>query len=300
MNNISTENKLLGKQVKHPDSYCPEILVAVPRSANRIIYGITESKELFCGYDVWNAYECSFLLDNGLPVSGIIKIIYQCTNEFIVESKSLKLYLGSFNMTKMGDSYNHAIDKYITTLKEDISKLLKTDIQVRFISYKDYSNYGENILDNDFQDYLLLENNSKIGDTQFSIYKENPNYLAQNFKPAGEIKVSSNLLKSNCKITGQPDWGSIYIRLKADKLPDKVNLLKYIVSLRNENHFHEEICEMTYKRLFDVYHPEILMVACRYTRRGGIDINPCRANKETYLPKKMINLQSNYIKSFRQ
>lgn len=300
MNNISTENKLLGKQVKYPTSYCPEILVAVPRSANRIIYGITEPKELFCGYDVWNAYECSFLLDNGLPVSGIVKIIYQCTNEFIVESKSLKLYLGSFNMTKMGDSYTKAIKTYIKTLKEDISKLLKTDIQVRFISYKDYSGYSENTLDNDFQNYLLLEDNLAFENTQFSYYKENPSYLAQNFKPEGEIKVSSNLLKSNCKITGQPDWGSIYIRLKADKLPDKVNLLKYIVSLRNENHFHEEICEMIYKRLFDIYHPEILMVACRYTRRGGIDINPCRANKETYLPKKMINLQSNYIKSFRQ
>jgi len=300
MNNISTENKLLGKEVKYPTSYCPEILVAVPRSANRIIYGIKEPNELFCGYDVWNAYECSFLLDNGLPVSGIIKIIYQCTNEFIVESKSLKLYLGSFNMEKMGNSYNIAIDKYISILKKDISTLLKTDIQVRFISYKDYNDYSGNRLDNDFQNYHLLENNPEIGNTEFSIYKENPNYLTQKCKPAGEIKISSNLLKSNCKITGQPDWGSIYIRLKADKLPDKVNLLKYIVSLRNENHFHEEICEMTYKRLFDIYHPEILMVACKYTRRGGIDINPCRANKEIYLPKKMINLQSNHIKSFRQ
>jgi len=300
MNNITTENKLLGKKVNYPSSYCPEILVAVPRSANRITYGITEPNKLFCGYDVWNAYECSFLLDNGLPVSGIIKIIYQCTNEFIVESKSLKLYLGSFNMTKMGNSYNIAIDKYISTLKNDITKLLKTDIQVRFISYKDYRNYSENTLDNDFRDYTLLEAKPDIENIKLSCYKENPSYLSQNFSDAGEIKVSSNLLKSNCKITGQPDWGSIYIRIKADKLPNQVNLLKYIVSLRDENHFHEEICEMTYNRLFDTFNPEILMVACRYTRRGGIDINPCRANKEIYLPQKMINLQSNHKKSFRQ
>ena len=101
----------------------------------------------------------------------------------------------------------------------------------------------------------------------------------------GEIKVCSHLLRSNCKITKQPDWGSIYIHIQADCLPDHASLLKYIVSLRNENHFHEEICEMTYKRLWDLFHPEILAVSCIYTRRGGIDICPSRANQAEYLPE---------------
>ena len=95
---MSEEAKLLGKSISYPKSYSPEILVAVPRSLNREIYGIYEPDKLFCGYDVWHAYEASFLLNNGMPITGILKIVYLSTSKFIVESKSLKLYLGSYNI----------------------------------------------------------------------------------------------------------------------------------------------------------------------------------------------------------
>ena len=135
---------------------------------------------------------------------------------------------------------------------------------------------------------------------QFSVYQENPALLTENIQEAGELKVCSHLLKSNCKITRQPDWGSLYIHLKGRTQPAYASLLKYIVSLRNENHFHEEICEMTFKRLSDLFQPEILMVSCLYTRRGGIDICPCRANKPDYLPHYLPQADILTQRNFRQ
>ncbi len=137
----------------------------------------------------------------------------------------------------------------------------------------------------DFEDYRIMENGVEPQEVACTVYEECPALLGEGMRrEAGEIKVASHLLKSNCKITGQPDWGSIYIRLKGACLPDEKALLRYIVSLRNENHFHEEICEMTYKRLTDLFHPEALAVSCLYTRRGGIDICPTRANRTEFLP----------------
>ena len=109
------------------------------------------------------------------------------------------------------------------------------------------------------------------------------------------------MLRSNWKITHQPDWGSIYIHLKSEKqLPSHASLLRYIVSLRDENHFHEEICEMIYKRLWDQFHPDILAVTCLYTRRGGIDICPSRANRVEYLPEHLLDPEELSLKTWRQ
>lgn len=273
------EAKVLGKRVEYPKRYCPEILVAVPRALNRKMYGIVEGDGLFCGWDCWHAYEAGFLLENGMPVAGILKIVYACDSPCIVESKSLKLYLGSYNMEMMGRTHEEAVSRFTKQVAEDLSRLLETEVRTGF--------YPDGVLSPlpfDFEDYRVMENHLPEEIT-FTIYKECPELLSEGIRQeAGEIKVASHLLKSNCKITGQPDWGSIYIYLKGSSLPEEKALLRYIVSLRNENHFHEEICEMTYKRLTDIFHPKALVVSCLYTRRGGIDICPTRANRKELLP----------------
>lgn len=287
--------KVLGQKVESPKAYCPEILVAVPRSLNREIYGIYQPEELFCGYDSWHGYEASFIQDNGVPVAGLLKIVYSSTSYFIVESKSLKLYLASFNMTPLGATQEECIQNYIHRVETDLSKLLATKVKACFYRGCPSS------LPFDFNEYQPLEELIFPEDTRFSIYQEHPTFLSEHINTqAGEMKVCSHLLKSNCKITHQPDWGSIYIRLKGKSMPAKVSLLKYIVSLRNENHFHEEICEMIYKRLADIFKPEILMVCCLYTRRGGIDICPSRANHPDYLPQHLICADQLTQRSFRQ
>lgn len=293
---MQEESKLLGKTIAYPQEYCPEILVAVPRSINREIYGIYIPEQLFCGYDSWHAYEASFLLDNGMPVTGILKIVYPATSPAIIESKSLKLYLGSYHMTKMGMSRETAIPNYILRIETDLSHILSTQVKVCF-----YGSTYSPPASGDFDEYTILEDQLLPKDIHFSEYQEHPAYLSENIlSQPGEIKVGSHLLKSNCKITGQPDWGNIYIRLKASRLPSGSSLLKYIVSLRNENHFHEEICEMMYKRLADLFQPEILMVCCLYTRRGGIDICPVRANRPVYLPSTLIQSSVLTQSSYRQ
>ena len=134
----------------------------------------------------------------------------------------------------------------------------------------------------------------------FQSFSENPALLVPTQSNLQEIKVATHLLRSNCKITHQPDWGSAFIYLKGKQIPDLTSLLQYLVSIRNENHFHEEICEMVYKRLLDVFQPESLMVTCIYTRRGGIDICPVRVSSEELLPKNLINPDKLSFKLLRQ
>ena len=276
---MDIEAKVLGQRVEYPSDYCPLILVPVPRNLNREIYDIHDPEELFQGYDTWHAYEAGFLTNNGLPVCGLLKIIYPANSPYIVESKSLKLYLNSLNMTHLGENITEGIESFSKIVQSDLEQILQTRVDVTFFPREPEELYL------DFEAYSLLEDLPEMDTVTFTQYTETPSLLKEQPVESGEIKVCSHLLRSNCKITKQPDWGSVYIRMKANRLPNNVSLLKYIVSLRNENHFHEEICEMIYKRLWDLFQPEILAVSCIYTRRGGIDICPSRANKAEYLPE---------------
>lgn len=285
---------LLGRKIDYRDIYSPEILTPIDRLTNRKIYNIEDANDLFCGFDAWHIYEANFLLNNGLPVSGIIKIVYPSTSEFIIESKSLKLYIGSLGMTKMGVAKQEAILSYVNTIRNDLSLCLNCkEVEVRFFE----PNYK--ISEFDFKDYKLLENED-LSQITFTDYNENYSILKENIGKANKLKMYTNLLKSNCKITNQPDHGSIYIHIKADKTPSPISILKYIVSIRNENHFHEEICEMVYKRLWDIFSPEELSVSCLYTRRGGIDICPCRSNKPNLLPSNLANCNKLSSRTFHQ
>lgn len=290
---LMNESKYLGKVTAYPKKYAPEVLVPVPRQINRSIYGLAEKNLPFTGVDTWHAYELSFLTKRGMPVTGVLKLIYSASSQFLIESKSLKLYLNSFNMERFGKTPDEGIKDVLNIIKRDIEAVLHTPVEANIFRSRNEKKI-------DFVGYEILEDLPGMQDTEFNEYSENPNLLKPEISEAKELKAATHLLRSNCKVTFQPDWGSAFIYLKGDTVPDKKELLKYLVSIRNENHFHEEICEMIYKRLWDIFSPEKLMVACIYTRRGGIDICPARASHERLLPKNLISPNKLTDKLLRQ
>jgi 7-cyano-7-deazaguanine reductase len=291
MNNI--ENKVLGQQVKYPQHYQPDVLVAVPRLYNRMQYDIDEEKLPFVGVDTWHCYELSFLTKLGLPVQGLLKIVYPANSPCLIESKSLKLYLNSFNMEYVDFSVEESIASVKATVKNDLSKIVGSDVDV------EYFRHGADNTNFDFVNYDVLEYGIEIDEIVFRDYNEN-HLLLETFGEMGEMRIVSHLLRSNCKITHQPDWGSVYLYIKGDDLPTRESLLRYIVSLRNENHFHEEICELIYLRIWERFKPKELCVSCLYTRRGGIDICPTRASKPELQPKGLIDAHELTRKLLRQ
>jgi len=256
----------------YKDQYDPTLLVKVPRQLNRDAYGIEEGKLPFVGVDTWNAYEVSALTEKGLPVSGMVKIIVPADSEYHVESKSLKLYLNSFNMTKIGKESKDVVSELRRRITEDLSNLLEAKVVVSFFSVE----FGHGLALDWFVDIATLTDLDKLDFTSFQsdssqLEKADPD------EPR-VIAWRSNLLRSNCRVTHQPDWGDIFIQMEGTDLPTPESLAKYIVSHRTVSHFHEEICEMVYTHLNEAFRPKKMMVACLYTRRGGIDINPIRAS----------------------
>jgi len=281
----------------YSDQYNPELLVKIPRYLNREGYGLT-GKE-FVGVDVWNAYEVSAITTKGQPVAGMLKIVCPSDSEFHVESKSIKLYLNSFNMTQIGDNAADCISGIEARVKRDLDELLDTKTTVSFYA----SEFETEPLS--FSDmYVDLGDLTDLDGLDFTAFKSDATQLQEEFSKDGEVpgelSVRSNLLRSNCRVTNQPDWGDVFIYIKGEKVPSADSLAKYIVSHRTVSHFHEEICEMIFAHLTERFKPEQLMVACLYTRRGGIDINPIRATHNMLIPEFFTN--TNYIirKTLRQ
>lgn len=278
-------DRVLGRRVTYPQTYSPGVLVAVPRQLNREGLGIADDCLPFVGEDVWHAYEVSCLTDNGLPTAGVMKISVPCESRSIVESKSLKLYLNSFNMERMGPVAAEAEERMTETVRRDLSALLDVAVGVRFIGCDTVMASMRAYEDG----FATLEDMPEAASLAISQYTEAPDLL-RGLARGGEVRFKSHLLRSNCRVTHQPDWGDVYISVEGDETPDPMSLLQYIVSLRGENHFHEEICELIFKRLQDLLHPRALMVMCRYTRRGGIDINPVRATSAVLVPTVLTDL----------
>jgi len=256
-----------------PDSIDKSLLVPVPRHLNRTAYGLTGDE--FYGWDTWHGYEVSFLLDSGYPVNAVIKCAYDSSSESIVESKSLKLYLNSYNMAKMGATVSDALEAARNQIAVDLTKTLMTEVDVYLHLATDDSTTELPVNKYDFRllDEAYLDDPSSM---QFDVYNESEDILEVGVHDSNEQWVWTPSLRSNCRVTNQPDWGDVYMYMKGASLPSDTSLLKYIVSMRKENHFHEEICECLYKRLLDKFSPSELFVCCLYTRRGGIDINPVR------------------------
>lgn len=292
-------SKHLGKNSQYVKIYDPSLLVREPRQSNRKHLNIDDTNPPFVGVDVWNGYEVSGLLNNGTPINATARVVYNSNNKYIVESKSMKLYWNSFNMTHLGDSSFEAFAELEKRAQKDLSELLETDVRVGVLStmckYHDTPNYWGD-------DFYNLDLNCANYNT-CTVYNETPSLLVQGGNVLSNNSVQkfwSSTLKSNCRVTSQPDFGDVYIHYKGDYVIDKNNLLNYIVSFRDECHFHEEICETMYKRLYDLFKPEELMVACLYTRRGGWDINPIRATHSELIPANFSNVYLPVVKTQRQ
>ena len=297
MHNFNIYDSLLGKEASTPEKYDASLLFRIPRSENRIKYEIENSHLPFVGVDVWNCYEMSFLTKNGLPVSRIMKLVYPADSEFIVESKSLKLYLNSFNMECFETGIEDSISRVQAIIEKDLSCLLKTKISVNLfdengrktIPFLDIKNINRYISTKE-QELIVFEH-----------YQETPKLLqSQKTEETYDYSFHTDLLRSNCRVTNQPDWGNLFVRISAKYILDFSSIIRYLVSFRKENHFHEEVVEMIYKRFKDAFEPEKLMVAAMYTRRGGIDINPIRASHENLLEEAFLIKSARLAKTLRQ
>ncbi|OKP02128.1 NADPH-dependent 7-cyano-7-deazaguanine reductase QueF [Xenorhabdus eapokensis] len=259
----------LGKPTPYRDNYDPTLLQAVPRSMNREPLGLFPDSLPFHGADIWTMYELSWLNARGVPQVAIGHVSLDATSENLIESKSFKLYLNSFNQTRFADW--ETVQK---TLQQDLSACANGNIEVALHPLHDFSQQpiGE------FAGKCIDNQDIDIDDYQFK--RDYLNNAATG--PVVEETLVSHLLKSNCLITNQPDWGSVMIRYQGAKI-DQEKLLRYLVSFRHHNEFHEQCVERIFNDVMTLCAPEKLTVYARYTRRGGLDINPWRSN-EAFIP----------------
>jgi len=254
----------LGKQSTYSDQYNPGLLFAVPRAQQRAGLGIGHETALpFHGCDIWHAYELSWLNLNGLPQIAIGRLGFPASSPNIVESKSLKLYLNSFNQTRL-----ESADIVKLALEQDLRAASGAEVIV------------EIVLPGRFSELRLSATPGLLLDTltpSIRHYQPHPELLTCTDAPDQETLVS-HLLKSNCPITGQPDWASLIIDYSGPRI-DHEGLLAYIVSYRQHAGFHEQCVERIFMDLMQHCRPEHLTVEARYTRRGGLDINPVRSTE---------------------
>ena len=205
-------------------------------------------------------------------------------------------------MFKSGSSREKAVSDLVSTVTSDLSELLETDVKASF--QHDKTLYEPEPVFGHMYDYASLEhdlvNQDTIESQELTVYEETPDLLESYSVTESVQNFKCGLLKSNCRVTSQPDWGDVYIHILGKNHVTPESMLKYIVSFRNECHFHEEICETMYKRLFELLSPSELCVTCLYARRGGIDINPTRANKEHLLPANLIDPTIEHCKTQKQ
>lgn len=267
-------SKFLGKRVSGSENYDPSLLVAIPREENRKQYNLQNNKLPFCGWDIWHAYEFSAMTENGIPVTRLIKLKYSCNSEFLVESKSLKLYLNSFNMSRFGQNIEECLKICKSKIEKDLSEKLQTEVRINFIDNKTQK---VQIFQN-FQNIMQFVNEKDITVEKF---KEAPEVLqTKENEETKEYYLTFDSLRSNCRVTHQPDFGDMFLYYKSKKHITEKSLVKYLSSFRSEYHFHEECCEMIFKRLSDILNKgDKLLVCALYTRRGGIDICPSRWTK---------------------
>lgn len=256
---ISLENSELGKKSNYLSEYDPTLLFSIPRNSKRQEIGI-KSTIPFVGIDIWNHYEVSWLNEKGKPMVAVAELIIPCDSPNIVESKSMKLYFNSFNNTQITD-----LNKLINIIKNDLSTAVGNKVEVKITQLSE-------IADPSFTGIYL--DSLDIECTKYLVHKE---YLTTSTEIVSET-LYSHLLKSNCLVTKQPDWGSLQISYQGAKI-DHTGLLKYIVSFRNHNEFHEQCIERIFVDIMQMCKPIELNIYGRYTRRGGVDINVYRGTQ---------------------
>ncbi|EEW78370.1 NADPH-dependent 7-cyano-7-deazaguanine reductase QueF [Haemophilus influenzae] len=268
----SLKSLKLGQKTEYASQYDRTLLQPVPRALNRDGLGITQKQPFTIGADIWTAYEISWLNEKGLPQVAIADIYLDYQSQNLIESKSFKLYLNSFNQSKFADF--NAVQQ---TMQGDLSECAQGDVKVRLNPVAVYDSQKIDHLQGDCIDEQ---------DIEITSYEFNADWLKDCVSDEiVEEKLVSHLLKSNCLITNQPDWGTLHIHYVGNKI-DHEKLLRYVVSFRQHNEFHEQCVERIFCDLMHYAKPEKLTVYARYTRRGGLDINPFRSNFEN-LPKNL-------------
>ena len=256
-------NSPLGKTSVYTDSYDPGLLFPMPRAEKRAELGLSGTLPFF-GMDIWNAYELSWLNQRGKPQVAIATLLVPADTPNMIESKSMKLYLNSLNQTRIDSQ-----EDLVALLQSDLSAALGAEIQIKLLASQDF---GKQVI-GEYEGLLL----DRL-DIAVDRYAPEPELLraASNQAPVEESLVS-HLLRSNCLVTNQPDWASIQIRYSGPAI-DQEGLLKYLIGFRQHQEFHEHCVERVFMDIQRQCQPSKLMVSARYTRRGGIDINPWRAN----------------------
>jgi len=255
----------LGKETTYTCEYQRDLLFPISRKSKRDEIHVPDRLP-FKGVDLWNAYELSWLNTKGKPAVALGEFILPCESPNIIESKSLKLYLNSFTNT-IFDS----IENVRNIIQSDLSEFACADVQVKIISIEQFTENRIQSFNGFCLDTLDVECNQYVVETDF----------LQTENTIVSETVYSNLLKSNCLVTGQPDWGSVQIQYKGKKIQHE-GLLKYLVSFRNHNEFHEQCVERIFMDIMQKCQPEQLTVYARYTRRGGLDINPFRSTEKGF------------------
>ncbi|MBK7463935.1 MAG: NADPH-dependent 7-cyano-7-deazaguanine reductase QueF [Betaproteobacteria bacterium] len=255
----------LGQPTEYRADYAPELLFPIPRQLKRDELGISGAALPFVGEDLWNAYEVSWLNPKGKPVVALATFRVPANSPNLIESKSLKLYLNSFNQTAFAD-----VASVETTLVRDLSSAAGAPVsaKIEVLSGRPQVLLG-------YPQGILLDEL----DISCNTYQPAPALLAAVDGQKTEETLYSHLLKSNCLVTGQPDWAMVVIRYRGRPI-DHAGLLRYIVSFRDHNEFHEQCVERIYCDIQRQCAPEALAVYARYTRRGGLDINPFRSSGE--------------------
>lgn len=262
----------LGKISDNPEIYSPDILFPIPRIENRLSLGLSDPKNPpFFGIDIWNAYELSWLGSSGKPEVAIAQIQTPANSPNIFESKSLKLYLNSLNHTRFS-----SFEEVQKTIATDLSQAAGATVSVKLAGPELWNKLSFKEFEGKLLDRLNLEIDPQQG--------PNPEWLKSKVGESPvEESLYSNLLRSNCPVTGQPDWASVRIEYVGPEIEEE-GLLRYLISFRQHQEFHEHCVEKIFCDIKQMCQPSKLSVYARYTRRGGIDINPFRADFNTGSP----------------
>lgn len=269
MSASAPEGTLLGLATEYVDTYRPDFLTPIPRSLGRDAVGAHD----FRGTDVWRLYEVTWINDRGLPVAAAGEIRVPAMSPFIVESKSLKLYIGSLTQTKL-----ESVEAAAALIRRDVSACVGAEVEVLIDDLARWEMPVTRVPG------IVLE--AECADLSCDVYEPDASLLKAASDEVVEETLSSNLLRSRCPVTGQPDHASIMISYRGRRI-DRRALLSYIVSYRRHQGFHEQCCEQIFTDISRVLSPEALSVYCCFTRRGGIDISPFRSNVED-LPNPVI------------
>ncbi|MFA5632856.1 MAG: NADPH-dependent 7-cyano-7-deazaguanine reductase QueF [Porticoccaceae bacterium] len=255
---MASHKPQLGEKTEYPTRYDPELLVSIPRSEGR---ANLPGKHTLHGYDLWTAYELSWLTPAGKPCVAVGEFEVDCGSAAIVESKSLKLYLNSLNQAAFATS-----DELAETLRRDLGAAFGGPVKVVLYDLESYAKRGFGTFEGICLDDL---------DVACTAY--HPDSTLLHSDPAQQISETlySHLLKSNCPVTGQPDWASLAVTYRGSAI-DREGLLRYLVSFRDHQDFHEQCVERIFCDIMARCAPQELSVYARYTRRGGLDINPFR------------------------